>query len=173
MKVLKAYLLIAGLGIAWSAKAVAPASLNVAIKGMKGESVGMATITPLVKGVKIAVDVHGLTPGPHAIHIHEKGVCVGPKFDSAGGHFAMGGSKHGFDMEGGPHAGDMANFIVAADGTAKVEIVNSSVSMGAGADSIVKIGGTALVIHEKADDYKSQPAGAAGARVACGEVKGN
>lgn len=173
MKSLKITFISALLGLAFSASALLPAPLNVAIKGVKGESLGTATITGLVKGVKIGVDVHGLTPGVHAIHFHEKGVCQGPKFDSAGGHLATAGSKHGFDMEGGPHAGDMSNFIVGADGTAKVEIVNPNVSMGAGADSLIKAGGTALVIHEKGDDYKSQPAGAAGARVACGEIKAN
>jgi superoxide dismutase, Cu-Zn family len=80
-------------------------------------------------------------------------------------------SGHGFDATEGPHAGDMANFIVGADGTAKVEVINGSVTLGSGSNSLMKTGGTALVIHEKADDYKSQPAGNAGARVACGEIK--
>ena len=154
------------------AHAAPTASQVVVLKNGKGEAVGNATLTPLAKGVKIILDLHGLTPGEHAVHFHEKGLCTAPKFESAGGHFAPLKSKHGFDIEGGPHAGDMANFFASADGTAKVELINSSVSLGAGADSLVKSGGAALMIHEKADDYKSQPAGEAGGRFACGEIKG-
>jgi Cu-Zn family superoxide dismutase len=152
------------------ANAVMPTTQNVVLKNAKGESIGSATISPLVKGVKINLDLHGLTPGVHAVHFHEKGSCVGPKFDSAGGHFAPAKNKHGFDMEGGPHAGDMPNFFAAADGTAKVELINTSVSISS--DSLEKTGGTALVVHEKADDYKTQPSGDAGGRFACGEIKG-
>jgi superoxide dismutase, Cu-Zn family len=134
-------------------------SKTITLKNGKGEAIGSATLTPLAKGVKMEVDVHGLTPGEHAIHFHEKGVCTGPKFESAGGHYSPQKKTHGFDTAGGPHAGDMANFFAAADGSAKVEIVATEVSMGSGSGSLLKPGGTALVIHEKADDYKSQPAG--------------
>lgn len=153
------------------ANAAVPGSQNVVLKNGKGEVVGSAVISPLVKGVKIQMDVHGLPPGEHAVHFHEKGICQGPKFDSAGGHFAPEKSKHGFDMQGGPHAGNMPNFFVAQDGTAKVELINTKVSLGADPDSLLKPGGTALVIHEKADDYKTQPSGDAGGRFACGEIK--
>lgn len=164
---------IAGIILSASvANAVPTGGVAVVLKNGKGEVVGNAMLSPLVKGVKIILDIHGLAPGEHAIHFHEKGVCTAPKFESAGGHFAPLKNKHGFDMEGGPHPGDMANFFAAADGTAKVELVNSSVSLASGPDSLVKSGGTALVIHEKADDYKSQPAGDAGGRFACGEIKG-
>lgn len=138
---------------------------TVNLKNGKGEAVGTATITPMVKGVKIIVDLKGLSPGEHAIHFHEKASCVGPKFDSAGGHLNPAKAKHGFDMEGGPHAGDMANLIAAADGTAKAELVNAGLTM-----NDLK-SGAALVVHEKADDYKSQPSGDAGGRWACGEIK--
>ncbi len=145
--------------------------VQVTLKDAKNETVGTATITPMAKGVKIALDVTKLPPGDHAVHIHEKGDCAGPKFDSAGGHFAPTNKGHGFDSNEGPHAGDMANFHVGADGTAKVEIVNTAVTLVAGPTSIMKTGGTALVVHEKADDYKSQPAGNAGGRIACGAIK--
>jgi Cu-Zn family superoxide dismutase len=145
------------------------ATQNIILKNAKGETVGTATITALTKGVKIDADLHGLAPGEHAIHFHDKGSCVGPKFDSAGGHFSPTKMEHGFDSPAGPHAGDMANFFAAKDGTAKLEIVNTSVMLTP--ESLLKAGGTALVVHEKADDYKTQPSGDAGGRFACGEIK--
>ena len=151
--------------------AATPETETVTLKNAKGEVVGNATLTALSHGVKVDMTVHGMNPGEHAMHFHEKGVCTGPKFESAGGHFAPGHNQHGFDMKGGPHPGDMPNFFVAADGTAKVEVVNEAVTLGKGENSLRKSGGTALVVHEKADDYKSQPAGDAGGRAACGEIK--
>lgn len=147
---------------AYAATNAAP--VTVQLKGPANEAVGTATITAQDKGVKIAVDIKKLAPGEHAIHIHEKGVCTGPKFDSAGGHLAGNGKAHG-EVPTGPHAGDMKNITVKPDGTLKTEFTNTSVTIEG-----LKAG-TALVIHEKADDYKSQPAGNAGARVACGEIK--
>jgi Cu-Zn family superoxide dismutase len=141
------------------------------LKNGKGETVGTATITELAKGVKLDVNLHGLPAGQHAIHFHEKSSCIGPTIESAGGHITPAKKQHGFDSASGPHEGDMANFFAAADGTAKLEIVNTSVTLSAGPDSLLKSGGTSLVVHEKADDYKSQPSGDAGGRWACGEIK--
>ena len=117
------------------------------------------------------VEISKLPPGEHAFHFHETGTCTAPKFESAGGHFAPGTKGHGFDAAEGYHAGDMANIIVGADGKVKVEFINANVTLDKGPNSLMKTGGTALVIHEKADDYKSQPAGNAGGRLACGEIK--
>lgn len=159
---MKSILFIAPLVLAWNAQA---ATQNIVLKNGKGETVGSASLTSLTKGVKVNVDLRGLTPGEHGIHFHEKASCVGPKFESAGGHLNPTKTKHGFDVEGGPHAGDMANLIAAADGTAKAELVDTHLSM------IDLKSGAALVVHEKADDYKSQPSGDAGGRWACGEIK--
>lgn len=151
---------------------VANAATNVVLKNAKNETVGTAQLTSLTNGVKIDLDLKGLAPGEHALHFHETGACAAPKFDSAGGHFAPAKNPHGFDSAQGPHAGDMPNLIVGADGKLRQQIINTQVTLGKGANSLVKAGGTALVIHEKADDYKSQPAGNAGGRLACGEIKG-
>lgn len=148
-----------------------PQSVTVQMKSPEGKTIGTAILTGLTNGVKIRLDVKGLSPGEHALHFHETGSCQGPKFDSAGGHFSPQKNKHGFDEAGGPHIGDMPNLIVGADGRAQAEVINISVTLGKSESSLLKAGGTALVIHEKGDDYKSQPAGNAGARVACGEIK--
>lgn len=146
-----------------------PMTVDVALKNGKGEQVGTATLTELTKGVRITVDVSGLPPGAHGFHFHAGGKCVGPDFKSAGSHYSPTAKKHGFDAKGGHHAGDMKNIDVAADGTAKFEVVNETVSLK-GPHSLTAGGGTSLIIHEKPDDYKSQPAGDAGGRLVCGEI---
>lgn len=146
--------------------------VEVDLKNASGEKVGTAKITELKTGVNVHLDVTGLAPGEHAVHFHEKGTCTGPDFKSAGGHFNPTHKEHGFDDAKGPHEGDMRNFTVGADGKASVDVKDERVNLGKGASSLLQKGGTALVVHGKADDYKSQPAGDAGDRVLCGEIRG-
>jgi Cu-Zn family superoxide dismutase len=96
--------------------------------------------------------------------------CEGPAFTTAGGHFNPDQKHHGLDNPEGPHAGDMPNFTVKPNGTAKVTVVDPRVNLGAGDHSLFANGGTSLMIHAKADDMKSDPAGNAGDRMACGTI---
>ena len=143
---------------------------HVDLKDAKGNSVGMAMISPARGGgVSVELTLKGLPPGEHGVHLHSVAKCE-PPFKSAGTHFNPTNKKHGLLNPDGPHAGDMPNFKVAANGTAQTTITNKNVTMGSEANSIYAGGGTALVIHEKADDMKTDPSGNAGEPIACGAI---
>jgi Cu-Zn family superoxide dismutase len=153
--------------------AAAPKSARAEIVNAQGAKIGSAKITLTSDGVKIAVKVSQLTPGEHGIHIHTVGKCEGPAFTSAGGHFNPTNAHHGVHnaQEPHPHLGDLMNLVVDTNGKANASFITNGVTLGDGANSLFHEGGTALVIHAKADDLMSDPSGNSGDRIACGVIE--
>lgn len=133
--------------------------------------VGKAILQEGKSGVQVTIEANHLPSGSHGFHIHDQGICEAPSFESAGAHFNPTNKMHGFNHPEGPHAGDLENLEVEEDGTVETTFLNERITLQKDEiNTLFTEDGTSLVIHEKADDYKSQPAGDAGGRIGCGVI---
>lgn len=168
-------LAIAGLvglvAMAFTRARAGDATATAEMLNAEGKKIGSASFSETADGVKIHVRLEKLPPGMHAMHIHTVGECHNPDFKSSGAHFNPFGKKHGARNPDGPHAGDLPNFEVKADGTAEIDVTAKLVTLKEGKNSLFQTGGTCLMIHEKADDESTDPTGNAGERLACGVIK--
>jgi superoxide dismutase, Cu-Zn family len=146
-------------------------SAVVYLRDVRGAQVGKATLTDTAEGVRIAGEVNHLPPGEHGFHIHEKGMCDAPGFQSAGGHYNPAGTDHGGPNTERRHAGDLGNLRVGDDGRAVFDITARGVTLRKGPQSLLDGAGTSLMVHAKGDDLASNPAGNSGDRIACGVVE--
>jgi Cu-Zn family superoxide dismutase len=148
----------------------ASAKIKIELHDTQGKAVGTVIVSEQGPGVNLKLHLHDLPPGPHAIHFHQNPKCDAPDFKSAGPHFNPDSKKHGLENPEGHHAGDMQNFTIGATGKADVSLEDADVTLAAGPHSLFSNGGTAIVIHAKADDMKTDPSGNSGDRIACGVI---
>ncbi len=149
-----------------------PAGANAVLMNSEGERIGNVGFWELEQGLRVFAQAEGLPSGIHAFHVHQTGECTPPDFQSAGGHYNPTDNQHGWDNAEGPHAGDFPNVHVQDDGRLAVEYFTDKLALADGAEgTLFPDGGTAVVIHEGADDYQTDPAGDAGARIACGVIE--
>jgi superoxide dismutase, Cu-Zn family len=172
-------LILSASGLAWaqtqqqsqSQPTSTPNSARAVFKNKQGDTIGTATLIDTPNGVLVRAELANLPPGPRGFHIHEVGQCDPANgFESAGGHYNPRGKQHGYMVEGGPHAGDMPNQTVGQDGKLLAQVFNPNVGFS-GEATLFDQDGSALLVHATADDYRSQPSGAAGDRLACGVIQ--
>lgn len=148
------------------------AGASISIVNAQNETIGKATLTQKGDKVLIHLEAEKLPPGKHGFHVHQFGKCDPADFKTAGDHFNPTNKQHGFNNPKGFHGGDLPNIEVGADGKVTADLETAVVTLQPGQpNSIIKADGAALVIHEKADDYVTDPSGNSGARIACGVVK--
>ena len=161
-------MLAAGVALAAASQTAGAAEqASAAMKNARGDSVGTVTLRAVPHGTLLHATLTNLPAGAHAFHVHAVGVCE-PPFKSAGGHYNPDGAKHGIESAEGMHAGDMPNIHVPESGALEIEVLNALLRLD---DALFDADGAAIVIHEGPDDYVSDPAGAAGPRIACGAIR--
>lgn len=148
-----------------------PRAVATRLVNSSGQQVGSAVLSQTKDGVRVNLNVQGLPPGTHGVHIHENGMCEPPSFTSAGGHYNPTQKQHGSQNPQGQHVGDLPNLTVGANGQGQLEGIAKGATLRGPINPLIKTGGTALVIHASTDDYKTDPSGNSGGRIACGVIQ--
>jgi superoxide dismutase, Cu-Zn family len=149
-----------------------PGSAEATFHDLQGQEIGSAILTQTGSGVLIEVELSNVPEGVHGFHIHEIGACDAANgFKTAGGHFEPSQHQHGYMAAGGPHAGDIPNQFVGNDGTLRANVLNPNITLSDGPASLFDADGSAIVVHAGSDDYRSQPAGNSGDRIACAVIE--
>jgi superoxide dismutase, Cu-Zn family len=144
------------------------ASATAMLTDAGGASKGTASVSQSAEGLRLVVEATGLSQGAHGLHLHMTGRCDPPDFTSAGSHWNPGGKMHGRDNPAGLHLGDLPNLLVGTDGRGRLEVTIPSATLTGGATPLLDADGAALVVHAGPDDYKTDPSGNSGGRIACG-----
>ena len=166
------------LGLLLALSLIAPADAQpraralARLAGLDGKPVGTASFRAVSGGVLIELDLPGLSPGPHGMHLHVSGQCDAKSgFMKAGPILSLRpGRRHGYLAKGGPMTGDLPNQFAHADGRLKASIVTNAFTLGNGKRSIFDRDGVSLIVKKRGDDYRTQPIGNSGDRIACGTV---
>ena len=147
--------------------------IKVSLVNAQGQPAGTAVLKQKKDGVQMKVSLKNTSLGDHGVHIHQNPVCEAPDFKSAGGHFNPDAKQHGFQNPMGQHAGDTpSNLTVGEDHNGSATWTLTAVTLQPGApNSLLSNGGTSIIVHEHADDMKTDPSGASGNRIACGVIK--
>ena len=147
--------------------APAAAAQSAQLMDAGGKAIGTVEMSEDASGLTLKVTAAGLPAGTHGVHLHEKGMCEGPKFESAGAHWNPMTKQHGRDNPMGAHLGDLANMDATDGAEATSTYQVAGVTMGGTGNALADADGTSLVVHAKADDYKTDPSGNSGDRIAC------
>lgn len=163
----------------WTVVAIAAVGLAAPAMGQEtgrgtfinaeGKNVGTLTAEHMPSGTMFLLKLHDLPPGVHGMHVHSVGTCTPPTFDSAGPHFNPAGHQHGKENPKGPHAGDLNNITIPADGKLELQVDLPGIALR-GAGGLLDEDGASIVIHANPDDYKTDPSGNSGARIACAPI---
>lgn len=150
------------------AVAAGPLSASAVVRDAAGQVKARATAMQVGDSIRLNVEAVGLAPGAYGAHIHTTGRCDPPAFTSAGGHWNPMMRQHGKDNPAGMHMGDLPNLMVGTNGQGSFEVTIPDAWISGGATPLLDADGAALVIHAKPDDYRTDPSGDSGARIACG-----